>query len=94
MRIRCHKDERSTLQGGREVQCVCSRTFLERKAIARDSRVCKTFAPSARFLSTAGHVKPCRKSPGPSGKAKYILRPIVDKFREGKVKNTPGRGVK
>lgn len=73
---------------------MCSRTFLERKAKARDSRVCETDALSARFLSTVGHEKPRRKSPGPSGKAKYILRPIVDKFREGKVKNTPGRGVK
>ena len=25
------------------------------------------------FLSIAGHVEPCEKLPGPSGKAKYLL---------------------
>ena len=67
---------------------------MERKAIARDSRVYERCAPFVDFLSTTGHEKPCGNLPGPSGKAKYILRPIVDKFREGKVKRTPGRGVK
>ena len=46
------------------------------------------------LLSTAGHVEPCGNLPGPSGKAKYCLRPIVNQYREGKVKRTPARGVK
>jgi hypothetical protein len=29
-----------------------------------------------------------------TGKAKYSSRPIVNKYREGKVKRTPERGVK
>jgi len=29
-----------------------------------------------------------------TGKAKYSLIPIVNKYREGKVKRTPERGVK
>ena len=31
---------------------------------------------------------------GPPRKAKYNQRPIVNKYREGKVKSTPMRGVK
>ena len=30
----------------------------------------------------------------PLSKTKYLWRPIVDKYREGKVKRTPDRGVK
>ena len=46
------------------------------------------------YLSTAIHVK-CRGNLGrPSSKAKYFSRPIVNKYREGKVKNTPSRGMK
>ena len=67
---------------------------MERKAVARDSRVRERDTHSIDFLSTTDHEKFCGKLPGPPGKAKYILRPIVDKFREGKVKSTPGRGVK
>jgi hypothetical protein len=29
------------------------------------------------ILSSAGHVKSCVNSPEPSGKAKYVKRPIV-----------------
>ena len=36
----------------------------------------------------------CGNLPGPSGKAKYSKSPIVNKYREGKVKSTPIRGVK
>ena len=32
--------------------------------------------------------------PVPSGKAKYFKRPIVNKYREGKVKRTVHNGVK
>ena len=41
-----------------------------------------------------GHVKPCVKIAGPSAKAKHTKIPIAYKYREGKVKRTPIRGVK
>jgi hypothetical protein len=47
-----------------------------------------------RYLSTAGHEKPCRKPGRPRSKAKYEIRPIEQKYREGKAKRTPARGVK
>ena len=50
----------------------------------------KTFG----ILSRAGHVKSCLNLPEPSGKAKYIKRPIVNKYCEGKVKRTVNNGVK
>jgi hypothetical protein len=46
------------------------------------------------ILSRAGHVKSCLNPPEPSGKAKYVKRPIVYKYCEGKVKRTSNRGVK
>ena len=94
MQSRCCKSLPSKLQIGQKVQYMSSRTFMERMAIERDSRVCEGYVPFVNFLSTTGHEKSCGKPPGPPGKAKYILRPIVNKFREGKVKSTPGRGVK
>ena len=41
------------------------------------------------FLSTTGHEEPCGKLGGPPSKANYSERPIVDQYREGKVKSTP-----
>ena len=35
-----------------------------------------------------------RNLPELTGKAKYSLRSIVNKYREGKVKSTPMRGMK
>ena len=46
------------------------------------------------ILSSAEHVKFCVNSPEPSGKAKYVKRPIANKYCEGKVKRTSNRGVK
>ena len=46
------------------------------------------------ILSSAEHVKFCVNLPEPSGKAKYVKRPIVNKYREGKVKRTLNKGVK
>ena len=46
----------------------------------------------ARILSTTRHVKPCGKRGGPPSKAKDLQRPIVHKYREGKVKSTPQGG--
>ena len=48
----------------------------------------------SRILSRAGHVKSCLNLPEPSGKAKYVVRPIVNKYCEGKVKRTLNKGVK
>ena len=41
------------------------------------------------FPSTAGHEKSRGKLGGPPSKAKYSNRPIVNQYREGKVKSTP-----
>ena len=46
------------------------------------------------MVSIAGHVKSRVNIGGPPPKAKYVFRPIVNKYREGKVKSTPVRGVK
>ena len=40
--------------------------------------------------SKAGPEKPCLNLGGPPSKAKDWLRPIVNEYREGKVKRTPG----
>ena len=39
--------------------------------------------------SRTGHEQSCLKLGGPPSKAKYILRSIENKYREGKVKRTP-----
>jgi hypothetical protein len=39
-------------------------------------------------------VKSCLNLPEPSGKAKYVERPIAYEYCEGKVKRTSNRGVK
>ena len=49
---------------------------------------------NSSILSSAEHVKFCVNLPEPSGKAKYIKRPIVNQYREGKVKSTLNKGVK
>ena len=41
-------------------------------------------------MSTAGPVQSRGKRGGPPSKAKYSWRPIVNEYREGKVKSTPG----
>ena len=46
------------------------------------------------ILSSAGHVKSCVNLPEPSGKAKYIERPIANKYREGKMQRTLKRESK
>jgi hypothetical protein len=76
---------------------------LERSAIDCESQVRQVSETllllDMRFVSyllssKTGHVKPCLKPEGPPSKAKYVLRSIVNKYREGKVKRTPDRGVK
>jgi hypothetical protein len=44
------------------------------------------------ILSTTSHEKACGKPGGPPSKAKELERPIVNKYREGKVKSTPRGG--
>ena len=54
----------------------------------------KYISHSRSILSRVGHVKSGLNLGGPPSKAKYMTRSIVNKYREGKVKRTPGRGVK
>ena len=51
-------------------------------------------SPIYVFLSTTINVVFRGNLSEPSDKAKYFFRPIVYKYREGKVKSTPVRGVK
>ena len=44
----------------------------------------------SELLSKMGHVKSCLNLGGPPSKAKYTWLPIVNQYREGKVKRTPG----
>jgi hypothetical protein len=48
----------------------------------------------SRTVSTAGHAKSGGKLGRPRPKAKYLVRPIANQYREGTVKSTPSRGVK
>ena len=64
---------------------------LPERVKAPYSKLCMS---GSGILSTAGHGKP-RRNPGrPRSKAKYGIRPIAQKYREGKAKRTPARGVK
>ena len=47
-----------------------------------------------RCLSRAGHEEPCPNPGRPRSKAEYAQLPIAQKYREGKAKRTPARGVK
>ncbi len=83
---------RAALRCGREVtNPLGSQTALERPARDGDSPVGDTERTSwIACPSTTGHVEPRGKLGGPPSKAKYSLRPIAHKYREGKVKRTPG----
>ncbi len=67
-----------------------SRTSLERAARAGESPVGERRVTPVWYPSTARHVEPGRKLGRPLSKAKYSRRPIVNEYREGKVKSTPG----
>ena len=67
-----------------------SRRSMERATIEGESPVSEKLSLLFLSLSTTGHGKSCGNPPRPRGKAKYFWRPIVDKYREGKVKRTPG----
>ena len=66
------------------------RTVLERPTEEGESPVVEPTAGVAVSLSTAGHEESGGKRGRPLPKAKYLQRPIVDEYREGKVKSTPG----
>ena len=63
---------------------------LEGTTIEGDSPVGERERTSGGLLSTTGHGKSCGKLGGPPSKAKYHWPPIVNQYREGKVKRTPG----
>jgi len=77
------------------INLLLSGSVLERRAREGESPVREKEKTSGLLsLSTPGHVEPWGKQGGPPSKAKYPWRPIVHKYREGKVKRTPVRGVK
>jgi hypothetical protein len=69
---------------------VVSRTCQERQAIEGDSPVDESEMASVD-RPPEYHVEglSCGKPGGPPSKAKYSWRPIVNEYREGKVKSTP-----
>ena len=61
----------------------------------RESRVLEILSNvEAVFLSSTGHVKPGVNLGRSCSKTKYYFSPIVNKYREGKVKRTQNMGVK
>jgi hypothetical protein len=102
---RLQKEPRSTSVSGKVRNQHCEQNSLERLAIDSESlvcqvmltlylqRVCQRFTSVSfwqiRLSSRSGHVKPWLNPGGPPPKAKYILRSIVNKYREGKAKRTP-----
>ena len=68
---------------------------LERGARAGESPVADGRGRAwGAHLSTAGHEQSRGKLGGPPSKATYSWRPIVNEYREGKVKSTPEGGSK
>ena len=62
---------------------------LGRTTVEGESPVGEKERAPDTLLSTTGHVKSCGKLGGPPSKAKYPWPPIVNQYREGKVKRTP-----
>jgi hypothetical protein len=67
-----------------------SRSGLERPVTEGNNPVGEKTNPTERIPSTTGHEESRGNQGGPPPKAKYFVRPIVNKYREGKVKSTPG----
>ena len=67
---------------------------MEQTAVDGESPVYDSLTKPSGILSSAEHEKFCVNRPGPSGKAEYGVRPIVNEYCEGKVKSTSNRGVK
>jgi hypothetical protein len=66
--------------------------LVEQSWKARQNRVIVPYTKTLHLLivlpSSAVHVKYRMNLPGPSGKAKYYLQPIVNQYGDGKVKRT------
>ena len=71
-----------------------SRTVLGRQSAEGETPVGERSETPVSILSTTGHEKSCGKQGRPLSKAKDYWRPIVNKYREGKVKRTGLTGVK
>ncbi len=86
-----HRSIRGDLSRLKELQTFfLTEGFLERTAAEGESPVGERIKAPDDFLSTTGHEKSCGKLGRPLSKAKYSWLPIVNKYREGKVKRTPG----
>ena len=62
---------------------------LGRTTVEGESPVGEKKRASDVLLSTTGHEKSGGNLGGPPSKAKYPWPPIVNQYREGKVKRTP-----
>ena len=67
-----------------------NRNVLEKHTIDGESPVYERKVEISGIQSSARHEKSRMKERGPSRKAKYYLVTDSDKYREGKVKRTPG----
>ena len=67
-----------------------NRNVLEKHTIDGESPVYERKVKVSRIQSSARHEESRMKERGPSRKAKYYLVTDSDKYREGKVKRTPG----
>ena len=67
-----------------------SRSVLEKHTIEGESPVYEKRVKASSIQSSARHEKSRMNERGPSRKAKYFLVTNSDKYREGKVKRTPG----
>ena len=63
---------------------------MEKHTIEGESPVYERKVKVSKFQSSARHEESRMKERGPSRKAKYYLVTDSDKYREGKVKRTPG----
>ena len=66
------------------------RNVLEKHTIDGESPVSERRVEVSGIQSSTRHEKSRMKERGPSRKAKYYLVTDSDKYREGKVKRTPG----
>ena len=74
----------------RELQIgFASRSGMERPAVEGDSPVSESDPTPDRVPEYHVEGLSCGNPGGPPSKAKYSWRPIVNKYREGKVKSTP-----
>ena len=67
-----------------------SQMVLERPPAERERRVGEAVMKPGRIQSSTGHVEPCVNERRPLRKAKYYSVTDSVKYREGKVKRTPG----